>query len=225
LLSIEQARDPRMIQSIVSCLKDNDSTQVAVILCGPQEPNALPELPWPTVLDPEGRLANELEVHGWPTALVLQRDGLQVANIGGAADSFAMKLVPYLDLAEKGLDRAVVEQQLASPKIVSDGPSSKTDRNLQRARKLTAQGDTKQAHALLAETLREQPNLPLVKVEIIRVFIAEQRWKDAKVSLLYILKESPNLAEAHYLLGIVYEHEEDWPQAALEFRKASHIQD
>jgi tetratricopeptide (TPR) repeat protein len=53
-----------------------------------------------------------------------------------------------------------------------------------------------------------------------KALIALEKWADAKAILPEALKLNPDPAEAHYLLGLCYQHDQDWPHAAEQFRLA-----
>jgi predicted Zn-dependent protease len=180
---------------------------------------------WPIIADPDGKLAGQLAVHGWPTALVIQSDGLQVARIGGAPESFAFKLAPYLDVATKKLDRVIVEAQLAAkPKMVSDGPDRLPTRQLQIARKLLDDGNPREAQKVLIQALAAQPDSVLLKLAMAQTLIALDRWDDARNLLQGLLEKSPQTPEAHFLLGKVYEHADNAQGAFNEYRTAAAAQ-
>jgi hypothetical protein len=44
------------------------------------------------------------------------------------------------------------------------------------------------------------------------------RWDQAETVLLEVIKRSPSQRDARYLLGRVYEHNNDWQRAAQEYR-------
>src|SRR5262249_54990571 len=53
-----------------------------------------------------------------------------------------------------------------------------------------------------------------------RALIELNRWDEAKTVLPGALKLNPEPAEAHYLMGLVYQHGSDWQRAAESFRRA-----
>jgi hypothetical protein len=53
-----------------------------------------------------------------------------------------------------------------------------------------------------------------------RALIALEKWTDAKAILPEALKLNPDPAEAHYLFGLCYQHDQDWPHATEQFRLA-----
>jgi predicted CXXCH cytochrome family protein len=46
------------------------------------------------------------------------------------------------------------------------------------------------------------------------------RWDEARRIGAALLKDRPDLGEAHYLMGLVYEHDRNWEKAAQEYRAA-----
>ena len=51
-----------------------------------------------------------------------------------------------------------------------------------------------------------------------RLLIAQDQWVQARTVLEEASKADAPPAEVHYLLGTVYEHQQDWPRAAQEYR-------
>ncbi len=54
-----------------------------------------------------------------------------------------------------------------------------------------------------------------------RMSAALGQWDQAKRLAAAVLKEKPDLPEAHYLMGRIYEHDRDWEKAAQEYRAAN----
>jgi hypothetical protein len=179
-LGREQSQDERLLKTIKESIVAPERATVIAIICGADAKIApAPDLPWPTVLDPEGKLAGELQIHGWPTGIVLQSDGVQVVRIGGAPESFALKLSPYIDLAAKKLDQAALEQQLNRRTLVGDGPDRTPMRNLRRAEQMLADGRPQEAETLLVEALKVQPDSVALRVALVRALVALKRGHEA----------------------------------------------
>jgi predicted CXXCH cytochrome family protein len=215
LLSAEQMRDEAIVKAFATSIPDDVPIQVVVVECGPGD-NAPVALRWPIVPDPDRRISADLDVHGWPTALVLQSDGLQVARIGGSPESFAQKLSPYLQLADKTLDRAAVERQLSQHTVVGDGAT----RDLLTAQRLISDGKSKQAMKVLAEAIERHPDSIPLRIAIARALIALDRHGEAQGVLKVVLDHSPHSSDAHYLMGVIHEHAGDWQAAAQAYRAA-----
>jgi predicted CXXCH cytochrome family protein len=56
-----------------------------------------------------------------------------------------------------------------------------------------------------------------------RALLAADRWREARAALEASILEDPAVAEAHYLMGRVYEHEGDWVKAAKAYRAAREV--
>jgi predicted CXXCH cytochrome family protein len=251
MLGPDQARDEKLIQSITTTLTDPGKAKIVAIICG----ESTAKLPWQTIADPQCTASAQLDVRGWPTALVIRSDGLQVARIGGSTESFLLKLAPYIDVAAKKSDRAQADARIARIELINDGPSGIPSRNLQLARQLNEAGKPVEALDLLIEAMKLQPNSIPLQVEMIRtladlkrggdamgmlgriqptslpagqydvlrarVLIAMNRAPDASALLTNVLAIHPDLLEAHHLMGVIYEQQGDWKDAAAEYRAAS----
>jgi len=64
--------------------------------------------------------------------------------------------------------------------------------------------------------------LPLWEYDLLRarVLAGLGRWDEARRLAVQVLELVPNHGEAHYLMGMVYEHDREWEKAAVEFRAA-----
>jgi predicted CXXCH cytochrome family protein len=184
-----QAESEAALKQLAATAPDARLARVVVILNGEdagQRVKSL-KLPWPTLDDASGQMAGELDVRGWPTALVIAKDGTEVARIGGTANSLAMKLSAYLDLAAGRVDRAAAERRATTREVVGDQAveaRSSASRDLYEAEQLIASG----------------------------------RFAEAKEILRRVLPQGYDPARAHYLMGRVLEHEQDWQGAAAEYR-------
>lgn len=54
-----------------------------------------------------------------------------------------------------------------------------------------------------------------------RLLIAQKYWDEAKLTLLELVAKDPQLAPAYFLLGQIYEHDQDWQKASEAYRLAS----
>ena len=57
-----------------------------------------------------------------------------------------------------------------------------------------------------------------------RLLIAQGRWNEARATVLAGLEQAPDSADAHFLMGQIYEHESDWQRAASEYRAGYNCQ-
>lgn len=198
VLNQAQVRDEKLVKSITASIPDGEKVQVIAILTGPSS-NGDPPLPWPTILDLDGKVVEQLGVRGWPTALVLQSDGLQIAKVGGSAESFILKLAPYIALAGKSIDHKDAEDTILKSQLITDGASSIPSRNLQLARQCLDSGKPQQAYELLVEAFKADPTSTPLQAAMIRTLAELNRPGDA-LGMLNRIKPDQLPAGDHDLL-------------------------
>jgi predicted CXXCH cytochrome family protein len=237
-----------LVRQLDTAVQKAQHVQIVMVLA--QRPAKDPTLPpaWRLVIDDDEALAKLANVRGRPATLVINPDGLQIARLGGAAPSMALKLRSYVespspDAAEPG------------GVVVTGGTDQHQRWRLQNARTLLAQGKPQQAVRMIREALDEDPGSATLQVALIEVLastpqadealqrittlpptaappgrvavlqaqalITLQRWDEA-LKLLQTATASPDApAEAHYLLGQALEHAGRWQDAAKAYRDAA----
>jgi len=101
------------------------------------------------------RLASQLFE---PAAYELCSDGAEIARVGGTANSLAMKLGAYLDLASGRVDRTTAARRATTHDVVGDRTaeeSSSASRNLYAAEQLIAAGRFDDAKPILGRMLAQ----------------------------------------------------------------------
>lgn len=244
----------------ILAVADAKAVQVVVILSGPAATELAKKLKadiskdWPIAADPDFAATGKMNIHVWPTTLVIKPDGTQVAHLAGMPKSFTTELAAYLEYASGKLDDAALKTRLSTQDVVTDSPAQAASRHLQVAHRLLEQGQTDQAQSELSAGLKIAPNdsllqLTLAKVQVMlnhpkealelldkvpasaspgwqvsqirgRALILQDKWADAKAILPEALKLNPDPAEAHYLLGLCFQHDQDPKNAAEQFRLA-----
>ena len=185
-----QEESERALKRLPAAAPDGRELQLVAILTGPDATRRAQTapLPWPVIIDSDGRICAELDVHGWPTAVVIAPDGTELARVGGTANSLALKLAAYVDLAAGRLDRSTAERRATTRTIVVG------DRTVER---------------------RESLNRDLDHAERL---IAAGQYAEAKQVLTRILPRGHTSSRGHYLTGLVFEREQNWQAAAAEYR-------
>ena len=256
LVFVRGELNPDLTKLLISAAPEGRRAQIVMILGGEngkeQAGSLASSMPWPVVADELDSLGERVGVHAWPAVLVLQGDGTILARLGGATESLALRLEPYLDFATRKIDRSALDQQLAAQRPEAEESAKKAARLGQIASALLEQGKAEQAQKVLDQAIKLQPQSMMLKVAMIRaltlskrasdalaileglpanalapeeqgllrgsVLVSMERWDEAKTALLAAVKHKPDLAEGHYLLGRIYEHEQHWQQAAQEYR-------
>jgi thioredoxin-like negative regulator of GroEL len=256
-----QAQSDELLQLLPGVLKDAIDLQVLLIVDGENAAEQARSLKqgkvnarWPIVVDAEFAASGQFNVHVWPTTVVVDPSGNQVAHIAGLSQSCASDLKAYLDFAAHKIDQAALTQALARHDVVADNPEQAAARHLQVAKRLIEGRQLDEARLQIEQGLKLKPDdaqlrLALAKVMLLqnqpkealavldqlpasaappwqigtlrgRALIGLERWDEAKKILPDCTNLNPEPAEAHYLLGLVYQHENDWARAAESFRKA-----
>ncbi len=256
----EQDQSKEALTRVKAAVADPASVQVVVVVSGPlaaaQAKAMSTDLgrPWPVIADPDFVLSGKMNVHVWPTTLVVKSDGTQEAHLAGMPASFAADLSAHLDSVLGKIDAAGLERRLTTRQIVSDSAPQAAARHLQVAQRLLDQGTAEEAQAEIARGLELAPSDPMLllasaqvnvllkkpqsAIEILdklpadalptwqtsavraRALMALEKWDDARKILPDAIKLNPRPAEAHYLLGLCFQHDKDSAQAAEQFKLA-----
>jgi tetratricopeptide (TPR) repeat protein len=256
----DQPQSKDALKQIQAAVTDAKMAQVLVILSGPTAVESAKAMQidvpsaWRLVADAEFAASGKMNIHVWPTTLVVKSDGTQVAHLAGMPKSFSTDLKAYLDYAAGKLDDTALQKRLTTEDVITDSPAQIASRHLQIAQRLLEQGQIDQAESEINEGLKRVPNDPMLELTLARVMvmknqpklaielldklptsstpawqgslirgralIALERWTDAKAVLPDALKLNPDPAEAHYLLGLCFQHDQDWPHATEQFRLA-----
>ncbi|MCY2928642.1 MAG: tetratricopeptide repeat protein, partial [Planctomycetota bacterium] len=201
---------------------------------------------WPVVADKGGDICQQSSVRGWPVTLVLRPDGLEVARIEGAPENLTLRLAPYLaaqqakpatrpadpDVVGDSRDRHVIWQIHHARRFLADAqPQAAVDLLAQalkawpdsvplRLAMIDALTDLKRGpQALQAIDALPAGSIPPGRLSLLRgkALLVQGQLEPAKAALASALQSDPALAEAHYVLGLVYEQGKDYQRAAQEF--------
>jgi tetratricopeptide (TPR) repeat protein len=239
---------PRDVQVIIVLGGDSAADQARLLADDRTNP------PWPIVVDTQFAASGEFNVHVWPTTVIVDSAGAEVAHVAGLPQSGAADLQAYLDFATHKMDKAALNQRLTKHDVVADNAEQAAARHLQVARQLMDGRQLEDARAQVEQGLKLKPDevalrLTLARIMLMqnqprealgvlnatpsgaapvwqvgtlrgRALIATERWDEAAKILTDCINLNPEPAEAHYLLGLVYQHNSDWPRAAECFRKA-----
>ena len=252
----DHAPSAQAIEQLKGLVSGKDLLVVAILsgkLAGEQA-KTLSSLPWPIVLDPDYAASGKLNIHVWPTTVVIKSDGQQAAHVAGMPETYAASVEAYLAFAAGKIDQMTLNQRLNVREVVAESPKAKAELHLQVARRLMGKGQAEQARAELEEGLKISPedaNLqvgmaqtllqlkqpkeamaalehcdksaaPDWQLKLLRgkALVGLEKWEEAKAVLPDAIKLNPDPSEALYLLGQVYQHDNDLARAAESYRKA-----
>jgi len=173
------------------------------------------------VTDPDASFALALDVHAVPLILVISRDGSEIARIDGNAETLAIKLPAYLDLATGTIDAAEAQRRITHLDAPDIDAQLKASRDARRVEYLIDTGRPADAVKLLVTLPTTE--IPPWRHNLLgaKALIALDRWREAESAAETALQQNPDAPEIHYLLGRIHEHAQDWPRAAAEYRAAA----
>jgi predicted CXXCH cytochrome family protein len=214
----QPSQENRALNLLQAALKDRGDVGVIVVRTGVEAIASPPTTPATThhsiVADVDGSISSELDVHGWPTLLVITGSGVELARMS-ASETTAMTLPAYADLAAGKMPSTRPQG------VVGAEPFSKSARDVRRIEYLIDSGKAGEALKLLMNL--PDAALPPWRHNLLgaRALAMLNRWPEAKDAAEAALTRNPGLPEAHFVLGQYYEHAQNWPRAAAEYRAAT----
>jgi hypothetical protein len=216
----DQPQSTDALQQIKSTEGENAKVQVIVIFSGDEAQNQAKDFAgdasysWPIVADPDFKSSGQLGVHVWPTTLVVNTAGDQVAHLAGLPLTFAKDLSAYVQFASNQLDGIGLQQKLTTREVVVDDAQQIAARHLQVAQRLLDDGNIDQAKDELVRGLKAQPDNAALELMMVRALLMRSQCKPA---LDLLEKVPPNAAPAWQiaqLRGRAFIGLEKWDDAA-----------
>ena len=157
----DQPQSQKEAEEITAAVGAHPEVQVVTLVSGQQaeaSAKALKgKLPGAVVLDKDYALAGKMSVNAWPTTLLIQPDGQELAHLAGFAKSFARDLEAYLDFSAGKIDRETLAHRLAGTQVIEDDPHQMARRHLEMAERQLAKGFLSAARLELERGLRLDP--------------------------------------------------------------------
>jgi predicted Zn-dependent protease len=168
--------------------------------------------------------ATSLEAYVDLAAGKLDEAGLRARLDGHAAvgaDDAAQSGARHLKVAQRLLERGMVEQAKVELAALAARPPQDAEGRMALADALLIVGQPKEALGII-DGLADVTKGPLWQVDVLRgrALVALERWDEARDILASAAKRSTAPAEAWYALGRVYQHAGDTERAAGSFKAA-----
>lgn len=173
----DQPQSQQAVQQALPVIQTAGNVQSILVLSGHQDQataqKLAQQLEWigSVVLDPEYAASGQMQIHVWPTTVLVNSSGEQVAHLGGVSNTYANELSAYLTFAAGTIDRATLAQKLATTRVVGDSNAQMASRHLQVAERLLEKGRLDEARAELAEGLKREPGSVPLKVAMAKVLL------------------------------------------------------
>ena len=91
----------------------------------------------------------------------------------------------------------------------------------QHALALGKKGEYREAERQLREALEDEPEHPLLKSSLARMYLRQNRLREARILSESVLSVNPEYPQALYVLGEIHVHEDDLEEALQYFRQAA----
>jgi len=133
-----------------------------IIVSGKQDPEKLSAftkgVSWPVVEDTGYEMFGKHAVRAWPTSIIIQPDGKELARLTGMPQTYVRDLNGYVAFASGKIDRKALDSILASSAVLGDGPLQRARRHLVVAQRLLAKGRIKATQQELELGLKLVPD-------------------------------------------------------------------
>jgi tetratricopeptide (TPR) repeat protein len=181
----DQPQSQQAVRQSLPIIQATGKVQSILVLSGHQDQVTAQKLAqqfqWngAVVLDPEYTASGEMRIHVWPTTVLANANGEQVAHLGGVSNTYATELGAYLQFAAGTIDHATLKQRLATSNVVGDSNEQMASRHLQVAERLLDKGRLEEARNELAEGLKREPGSVPLKVAMAKVLLQQGDAKSA----------------------------------------------
>lgn len=162
--------------------------QTVIVISGPQANEqakalAKEQQDLPIVADPEYTISGRLDVHAWPTTVVINDKGDELGHIGGISKSYGVELAAYVDYAAGKIAKEELTKRIADRSIVADSAVQAASRHLQVAQMMLSRGRYEDAGKEINKGLELNPNSAPLRLAQVRVLAHEGNAEKARAAL------------------------------------------
>ena len=219
IVRADQAQSRQAIGMLAAAALDAARTQIIVVVNGPQAREQAQGLmdgtgvSWPVVADVTGSLSRQLGVGVWPATVVVRSDAVVVAHVAGAPASLPVDVAAQVQFASGAIDRAGLNQRLASRTLVGDDLAKRVGWYVELAQKHLAEGKPDQARAMCLEGLKLQADSLPLQVALIEATLDLKQASEASALLAKLPKTGLPGWQTKLLQGKAMVLAGRWPQA------------
>ncbi len=156
---------------------------------------------WNVVADVKYDVSGKMMVRVWPTTVVINGKGEQVAHLAGMSASYGKDLEAYLAFAAGKIDKAALDKRLADNGVVTDSSGQKAERHVLLAEQLANHGEMELAQAELGKAAALKPVDPKVQLAMASVMVMVGDVKGAEAIVGGIKEGTVNPGEMGLVKG------------------------
>ncbi len=176
-LMADQSRSTYAVDQVRALLADEPGVQAVAIFSGHEAGVGAAQItesgtwPRPIVVDPEYKASGLMSVRVWPTTVIVNAAGEQVAHLGGLRASYTKDMRAYLDYCNGSIDKQALKQRLTSNGLVASTSDHVASRHLQLALRLLGKGQVAMAREELDRGLAVEPDNTQLLLASVRVHL------------------------------------------------------
>jgi len=166
----DQSQSSEALDAIGKTFAGTKDAQVLIVLSGqladqqakafaaPTTASTKPS--WPVISDPDFAASGQMNVHVWPTTVIVRPDGREAGHLAGLPTSYASDLLAYVEFAQDKIDQTALQSRLNNHTVIEDSAAQAARRRLQVATQLADSGETDKALAEIDAGLKLAPQEP-----------------------------------------------------------------
>ena len=187
----EQSDDA--LQQIKALLAKQPAARPVLVFSGPdnaaagQQFAAARMVTAPLLLDSDYAIASRMNVHVWPTTVIVASDGVEIGRLTSLPSTFAADLQTHVDFAANQIDQAARDKRLSTKQVVAATSQQAATRFLIIANSLLDRGQVEQAMVEIEQGLTRQPNAVPLRVTRAKILLKQKKF-DAALALADQLK-------------------------------------
>jgi tetratricopeptide (TPR) repeat protein len=172
-----QPRSLEVMRLVQQYAGEATGVQVAAIVSGPnsaEQAKPLRDAGWrlAIVADVNHEAAGKLGVHAWPTTLVFDRTGRELAHLAGLPPSYVRDLTAYVEHAAGRIDAAQLQQRLVGADNAADRGQNAASRYLPMIDRLMERRQHEAAEREIRKALEQHPDDPRLRLALAQWHLA-----------------------------------------------------
>ena len=185
-----------------------EGVQMSIVVSGPQAAEhakalAAEQKGVPVIADPDYVLSGRLNVHAWPTTVIVNKKGDELGHIGGISKSYGVELSGYIDYAAGKINKDELDKRVADRRVVGDDAVQAAGRHLQIAQMMLLRGQYDDAEKEVAKGIELNPQNPHLRLAQVRVLAHKGDGEQARKALEAIQPGSVPQHQWHLAQGRV----------------------
>jgi tetratricopeptide (TPR) repeat protein len=175
----DQRQSETAIEQVQAIIGELDDVMVIAVVSGAEAALRAhtAKLPFRVVADPDFAASGAMNVHAWPSTVIVGPDGAEILRIAGMSSLYAKTVAAHIELARGKIDRAQLDERLATNDVVTASTHDMASRHLKVAQRMMDRGLFRHAVGEINKGLEIEPDQPqlLLAKAIVHTQMAQPR--------------------------------------------------